>query len=194
MLNDYTNNYKIILASGSPRRHQFFRDMGFDFTVQVKEIDEIYPTHLIAEQIPEYLAKLKASAFDSLAPNEILITSDTIVWHQNEALGKPDNITHAKEMIASLSGKTHEVITAVCFKTKVQTKVISHATKVTFNKLRNEDIDYYVDTFKPLDKAGSYGIQEWIGTIGISHIEGSFTNVVGLPTHQVYEILNELMD
>ncbi len=189
MLNHFLKDYTIILASGSPRRQQFFKDLALDFTIQVKEVEEIYPDHLKAEEISDYLAKLKASVFTNLKPKDILITSDTIVWHKNKALGKPKSNKEAIKMITSLSDDTHEVITSVCFKTTKQTLIVNHNTKVTFKKLTAEEIEYYVNTYTPLDKAGAYGIQEWIGFIGISHIEGSYFNVMGLPTHLVYETL-----
>lgn len=192
MLKDILKDHRIILASGSPRRQQFFKDLGLDFTIQLKEIEEIYPDHLKAQEITDYLAQLKANAFTDLKPNEILITSDTIVWHNNKALGKPKDLKDAIQMIRSLSGDTHEVITSVCFKTSTETKVVHDSTKVTFKDLTTEEIEYYVTTHKPLDKAGAYGIQEWIGFIGISNIEGSYFNVMGLPTHLVYDMLTKL--
>ncbi|WP_108804556.1 Maf-like protein [Aquimarina sp. Aq107] len=192
MLKQVLKDYDLILASGSPRRQQFFKDLDLDFTIQLKQVNEIYPNHLKAAEISDYLAKLKAAEFTELKKNDILITSDTIVWHQNIALGKPKNLADAKNMIASLSGKTHEVITSVCFKTQTATKIINQTTKVTFKELSSEEITYYVDTFSPLDKAGSYGIQEWIGHIGITNIEGSYFNVMGLPIQLVYETLIEL--
>ncbi|GGX26085.1 Maf-like protein [Aquimarina muelleri] len=192
MLKDILKNHRIILASGSPRRQQFFKDLGLDFTIQLKEIEEIYPDHLKAQEISDYLAQLKANAFTDLKLNDILITSDTIVWHNNKALGKPKDLKDAIQMIHSLSGDTHEVITSVCFKTSTGTKVVHDSTKVTFKDLTTEEIEYYVTTYKPLDKAGAYGIQEWIGFIGISNIEGSYFNVMGLPTHLVYDMLTKL--
>ncbi|WP_106792114.1 Maf family nucleotide pyrophosphatase [Aquimarina sp. Aq78] len=192
MLKDILKDKNVILASGSPRRQQFFNDLDLDFTIQLKEVDEIYPDHLKAEEISDYLAKLKANAFTDLHLKDILITSDTIVWHNNKALGKPKNLIEASEMINSLSGDTHEVITSVCFKTINQTIIVHQTTKVTFKKLSAEEIEYYVQTYKPLDKAGAYGIQEWIGFIGISNIEGSHFNVMGLPTYLVYETFRQL--
>ncbi len=192
MLNHLLKDFNIILASGSPRRQQFFKDLGLDFTIEVKEVEEIYPEHLKAGEISDYLAKLKAGIFTSLQPKDIVITSDTIVWHNNKALGKPKDLEEAKAIITSLSDDTHEVITSVCFKTSTQTKIIHQTTKVTFKKLSVKEIEYYVNTYKPLDKAGAYGIQEWIGFIGISTIEGSYFNVMGLPTHLVYETLTNL--
>ncbi|HMI07491.1 MAG TPA: Maf-like protein [Flavobacterium sp.] len=185
--------YKIILASGSPRRQQFFKDLDLDFEIRLKEIEEIYPPGLQAEAITDFLAKLKADAFENeMADDELLITSDTIVWLNGVALGKPKDYDDAVRILRSLSDATHEVITSVCFKTKVSTKTIHETTKVTFNKLSDEAIVYYLDNYKPFDKAGAYGIQDWIGLTGITKIEGSYTNVVGLPTHRVFEYLQQL--
>lgn len=192
MLRNVLKDYRIILASGSPRRQQFFKDLDVDFSIELKEVEEIYPDYLKGSDISDYLAKLKANAFTALPEKTILITSDTIVWHNNKALGKPKDLQEAIQMISSLSNDTHEVITSVCFTTKQFSKIIHHATKVTFKKLSIEEITYYVNTFKPLDKAGAYGIQEWIGHVGISHLEGSYFNVMGLPTHLVYETLTAI--
>lgn len=188
--------YKIILASGSPRRQQFFKDFDienqFDFEIRLKEVEEIYPENLKAEEITNYLAELKAAAFEGeLAENEILITSDTLVWLNGKALGKPKDYDDAVVILKSLSNQTHEVITSVCFKRIVSTKTIFDVTKVTFRELSEEAIRYYLDNYKPFDKAGAYGIQDWIGLIGISKIEGSYTNVVGLPTEKVYRYLSQ---
>jgi septum formation protein len=186
-------NYTLILASGSPRRQQFFLDLDLKFEVRLKEIDEIYPTHLKAEEITNYLSELKATAFEGeLAKNEILITSDTIVWHQNKALGKPKNESDAIAMLQSMSGQTHDVITSVTFKTDLKINTLFEITKVTFSPISEEEITYYISKYKPLDKAGSYGIQEWIGLIAISKIEGSYTNVVGLPTEKVFNYLKNI--
>ena len=183
-------NYKIILASGSPRRQQFFKDLDLDFEIRLKEVEEIYPPELKAEAITNYLAELKANAFEGeLNDNEILITSDTIVWHNDTALGKPKDEQDAFAILKSLSNATHEVITSVCFKTQTSEAVLFDKTKVTFAPLSLEAIHYYLDKHQPFDKAGSYGIQDWIGLTGISRIEGSYTNVVGLPTEKVYHYL-----
>ncbi|WP_445457773.1 Maf family nucleotide pyrophosphatase [Flavobacterium sp. HNIBRBA15423] len=189
MLKDKLNQYTIILASGSPRRQQFFKEMDIPFSIQLKEIEEIYPNTLKAEEITNYLAELKANAFEDLKENDIVITSDTIVWHEEKALGKPKNYEDALQMLQSMSGKTHEVITSVCFKTKNKVETIYEVTKVTFKTLLDAEIIYYLDNYKPFDKAGSYGIQEWIGLIGISKIEGSYTNVVGMPVEKIYSKL-----
>lgn|SRR5690606_3231243 len=183
-------NYNIILASGSPRRQQFFKDLGLNFEVRLKPVIEEYPERLRHFEISDYLAQLKTFPFLSeLKENDILITSDTIVWHQDKALGKPRNKQEAFDMLMSLSNATHEVITSVCFKTTTFEKTINDVTKVTFKKLSDEEINYYIDTFQPFDKAGAYGIQEWIGQIAVTKIEGSYFNVMGLPTHLVYQTL-----
>ena len=193
MLKNKLKNYRLILASGSPRRQQFFKDLDLDFEIRLKEIDEIYPPELQAEEITNYLAVLKASAFEGeLNPGEILVTSDTIVWHNNKALGKPKNEQNAFEILRSLSNATHEVITSVCFKTNDKEVVLHEVTKVTFNELSDEAIRYYLENYKPYDKAGAYGIQEWIGFIGVSKIEGSYANVMGMPTDKVFQYLNAL--
>jgi septum formation protein len=190
MLREKLKNHIIILASGSPRRQQFLKDMDLDFEIRLKEIEEIYPENLKAEAITNYLAELKSGAFEGeIQENEILITSDTLVWLQDKALGKPKNYEDAVAILKSLSNATHEVITSVCFKTKTKTETIFEVTKVTFKTLTNGEIHYYLENYKPFDKAGAYGIQEWIGLIGITKIEGSYSNVVGLPTEKVYAYL-----
>ena len=189
MLREKLQHKNIILASGSPRRQQYFKELDIDFSIQLKEIEEIYPNHLKAEEITNFLAELKANAFNDLNENDVLITSDTIVWHENKALGKPKDYQDAFAMLQSMSGKTHEVITSVSFKTNKKVETIFEVTKVTFKELSNEAITYYLDNYKPFDKAGSYGIQEWIGLIGISKIEGSYANVVGMPVDKVYDKL-----
>ena len=193
MLKNKLQKYKLILASGSPRRQQFFKDLDLDFEIRLKEIEEIFPPELKAEEITNYLAELKANAFEGeLKANEILITSDTIVWHNNKALGKPKDAQDAFEILKSLSNATHEVITSVCFKTHLDLTLIYEVTQVTFNELSDEAIRYYIENYKPFDKAGAYGIQEWIGFVGVSKIEGSYANVMGMPTDKVYEYLSNL--
>jgi septum formation protein len=179
------------LASGSPRRQQFFNDLDLDFEIRLKDIEEIYPDELQGIEITNYLAQLKSNAFEGeIAANEILITSDTIVWLNSKALGKPKDYDDAFAILKSLSNETHEVITSVCFKTINKTETIFDVTKVTFNQLSDEAIHYYLEYYKPFDKAGAYGIQEWIGLVGITKIDGSYTNVVGLPTEKVYLYLS----
>ncbi|MCX7548579.1 Maf-like protein [Xanthomarina sp. F1114] len=194
MLNEKLKNHHLILASGSSRRQQFFTELGLDFEIRLKPVQEDYPERLKHFEISDYLAQLKALPFkDELKEKDILITSDTIVWHNNQALGKPKDKAEAFKMIKSLSHTTHEVITSVCFTTTKLEKTVNAITKVTFKELTDAEINFYIETYKPFDKAGSYGIQEWIGQIGISKIEGSYFNVVGLPTHLVYRTLNSLI-
>ncbi len=185
--------HKIILASGSPRRKKFFEELGINFEIRLKPVNEVYPRNLKAKEISNYLAGLKASAFDkTLQDNEILITSDTVVWWKGESLEKATTTKEASDMLKKLSEDWHEVITSVCFTTSNAQTTLSCTTKVKFKSLTEEEIGYYVETFKPFDKAGAYGIQEWLGTIAIEEIRGSYNNVVGLPTHLVYKVLNEL--
>ena len=190
MLKNILKDYHIILASGSPRRHTFFKGLDLDFEVLLKPVDEVYPEYLERETITDYLSKLKAEPFQNeLKENTILVTSDTIVWHNNKALGKPKNASDAFSMLKSMSNATHEVITSVCFTLKSKQTIVNTTTKVTFKSLTDDEIWYYINNFNPFDKAGAYGIQEWIGAIGIKGIEGSYNNVVGLPTHLLYETL-----
>lgn len=188
MLSEKLKNYKLILASGSPRRQQFFKDLNLDFEIRLKEVEETYPEHLKASEVTDFLARLKASAFH-LQKNEILVTSDTIVWLDEKVLGKPKNYKDAFVILQKLSGNTHQVITSVCLKSSKKTKVFNTTTKVTFSELTHEMIQFYLKNYKPFDKAGAYGIQEWIGLVGIEKIEGSYTNVVGLPTQEFYKEL-----
>lgn len=186
-------NHKIILASGSPRRQQFFREMGLDFEIRLKSVEEVYPKELQRNAISDYLAELKASAFDgTLATDEILITSDTVVWHNNTSLAKARDNEEAFAMLTTLSGDWHEVITSVCFTTFDHRRTVNQTTKVKFKPLKDAEIHFYIENYKPFDKAGGYGIQEWIGLIGIEKIEGSYPNVVGLPTHLVYDTLLDM--
>lgn len=195
MLQSVLNKYKVLLASGSPRRQQFLKDLNIPYRIQLFDVEEIYPEKLQKEEIPEYLAKLKAAPFDNiLKEDELVITSDTIVWLQDKALGKPKNAEEAFEMLQALSGAVHEVITSVCVKTIKNTKVITDTTKVYFSKLTEEEIRFYIENHQPYDKAGSYGIQEWIGYIGVEKIEGSYFNVMGLPVQKLYQHLKSLTD
>ncbi|QQX76377.1 MULTISPECIES: Maf-like protein [Aequorivita] len=192
MLREKLKNYNIILASGSPRRQAFFKELNLDYTIKVKEIKETYPNHLTSSQITDYLSQLKASVFTNLNENDILITSDTIVWKDEKALEKPKDFENAKAMLQNLSGEMHEVITSVCFTSKDFQITVNDVTKVWFKKLSDEEIDFYIKNYKPFDKAGSYGIQEWIGYIGIEKIEGCYFNVMGLPTRLVYKTLTQI--
>lgn len=192
MLLESLKKYKLILASKSPRRQQLLRDLGLDFEIRTVELDEFYPEELGMTAIPEYLAQLKADAMkDDLLDGELLITADTIVWKDASVLGKPQNREEAIEMIRGLSASQHQVITGMHLQS-TEKKVTFHAvTEVWFDELSEEEIEYYVDKYKPYDKAGAYGIQEWIGYVGISKIEGSFYNVMGLPVHKLYQFLKE---
>ncbi len=193
MLSHKLKPYTIILASGSPRRQQFFKDLDIDFEIRLKPIEEHYPNHLKAEEITDFLADLKSKPYeDELLDNDVLITSDTIVWLNGKALGKPKDFNDAFKMLNALSGKQHEVITSVSIKNKHFQKIINDTTTVTFKTLTTDEIDYYINTYKPYDKAGAYGIQEWIGKIGITEIEGSYFTVMGLPIHKLYEELVNL--
>lgn len=193
MLAEKLKHKHLILASGSPRRQQFFKDLGLNFEIRLKEVEEIYPPKLRHFEISDYLAQLKSLPFENeLKENDILITSDTIVWHNDKALGKPRDTQEAFDMLSSMSNATHEVITSVCFKTTTFQKTVASVTKVTFKPLKSEEINYYIDNYKPFDKAGAYGIQEWIGAIGITKIEGNYNTVVGLPLDVVYRELSNL--
>ena len=194
LLKERLKAYNLILASGSPRRQAFLKLMDLDFEIRLKPVDEVYPNAFKRENITDYLSQLKAEPFKKdLKPKDILITSDTIVWHRDKALEKPKDSDHAFEMIKLLSNDSHEVATSICLTTMNQ-QITKHAiTKVTFSNLSDEAIKHYIEIAQPFDKAGSYGIQEWIGAIGIVSIEGSYNNVVGLPTHLLYETLNSIV-
>lgn len=190
MLADILKDNRLILASSSPRRQELIKGLGLKVEIRVKPIEEKYPEHLKHFEIPDYLAELKSMPFeDTLTPNDILITSDTIVWLKNTAMGKPMDVNEAFQMLKSLSGQTHEVITSVCFKSTEKIKIINSTTKVTFKQLNDSEINYYIKNFKVLDKAGSYGIQDWIGQIAVTKIEGSYFNVMGFPMDKIYNTL-----
>ena len=191
MLSSKLKKYNLILASGSPRRQQFLKDLKLDFTIDVREIEEVYPEELKGHEITDFLAELKASAFKSLNENDILITSDTIVWMENNAIGKPKDRNDAIKIFKKLSGKKHQVITSICIKTSNKTNIINDTTDVYFKVLSDEEIEFYIDNFHPYDKAGGYGIQDWIGYIGVEKIEGSYFNVMGLPVHKLYTELSK---
>jgi septum formation protein len=187
---DKLNEYKIILASRSPRRQQLMRELGLKFEVVIREYDEIYPEGLNGEQIAKHIAFEKAALFkDELTYNEIVIAADTIVWCDNKVLGKPINREDAAYILKEISGNTHEVITSVSIRSMVKEFTFSESTKVTFDTISEEEIYYYIDKYKPFDKAGAYGIQEWIGIAACSRIEGSYFNVVGLPVQRLYKEL-----
>jgi septum formation protein len=193
MVIDNINKYRLILASASPRRQQLLRDLGLKFDVIVKEYDETFPDYLRGEEIALYLAKEKIKMFRSeIADNEIVITADTIVWCRHRVLGKPLDEQEATDMIRELSGSTHEVITGVSVYSLRGERTFSDTTKVTFDYLSDDEIGYYVENFRPYDKAGAYGIQEWIGIAACCRIEGSYFNVVGLPVQKLYRALQDL--
>lgn len=183
---------EIILASKSPRRQQLLKDLGLDFQIILKEVEEIYPPELKREEVPMFLSKLKADAFVvDLKPNQLVITSDTIVCLEDRIIGKPKDRDDAFHMLSDLSGKMHEVITAVTLTSLEKQVSFFVITEVYFKTLSNLEIDYYINEYKPYDKAGSYGIQEWIGYIGIEKIVGSYFNVMGLPVKELYDELEK---
>ena len=192
MLSKKLSRYNIILGSASPRRQLFFNELHIDFTIQVKEVDEVYPAELQGSEITDYLANLKSKAFTNLKENDLVITSDTIVWLENKALEKPNNEAEAFTMLKKISGKKHEVITSISLKSVHFQKIINDTTQVFFKELSEEEINYYIKNYQPFDKAGGYGIQEWIGFIAIEKIEGSYFNVMGLPVHKLYKELQNL--
>ncbi len=191
MLHNKLENFEIILSSASPRRKQLLEEMGIKFIVQPKTIDERYPVGYPVEKVAQYLSEIKAAAFrtSEMKTNTLIITADTIVSLGRTILGKPTNYQSAANMLRNLSGKKHNVITGVTIRTLEKRHSFSANTEVHFKKLTNEEIDYYISNYKPFDKAGAYGIQEWIGHIAIKKIEGSYFNVMGLPTHKLYEEL-----
>lgn len=188
---DNLKKYNIILASKSPRRQELMKGIGLDFSVLTKDVDETYPLHLSVFDVAPYLSVKKAKAFEEaeLPDNYMVITADTVVVVEGKILGKPKDENEAREMLVTISGKKHSVITGVTVLTKDKVKTFSAASKVMFEKLDNEEIDFYVSNYKPFDKAGSYGIQEWIGYIGVACVEGSYFNVMGLPTQKLYKVL-----
>lgn len=183
--------YKVLLASKSPRRRELLSQLRIPFNViSVGGIDETYPEDMPSEEIPLFLANLKADAYvKSFKGNELVITADTLVIIDGKVLGKPHDRDEAIEMLTTLSGNTHKVVTGVCISTLARRATFSTTTKVTFAKLCRDDIEYYIENFLPFDKAGAYGIQEWIGCIAVESINGSFYNVMGLPVHQLYKEL-----
>ncbi len=193
MLLKNLEKYRIILASGSPRRHALLAELGIDFDIDVRPVEEAYPTHLKGEEIALYLSRMKADAFETGFFNEktLLITADTIVCIDGKVLGKPGSREEAIETLWQLSGKMHQVMTGICLRSKEKEKSFSVSTDVYFKELNEDEIAYYVDHFQPYDKAGAYGIQEWIGIIGIEKIDGSFYNVMGLPVQKLYEELRK---
>lgn len=189
-----SSNCRLILASNSPRRQQLLGEAGFKFEIFTLEIEESYPLHIGGNKIAKYLAEKKNKVYRNHFENDIIITADTTVVFDEHILEKPIDANHAKEMLQSLSGQSHKVITGVAISNDKRLISFQDETIVTFKELSKPEILHYVKTFKPLDKAGGYGIQEWIGLIGVERIEGSYFNVMGLPTHSVYKSLTEQFD
>lgn len=185
-------DYHIILASNSPRRKELLRGLDIAFDVRVQpDIAEDYPADTAPADVAAYISREKANAYkDTIAENELIITADTVVIVGNEILGKPHDDAEAKEMLHKISGRKHQVVTGVCLTTTEKQRCFSVSTDVTFKNLKEEEIDYYIETYSPLDKAGAYGIQEWIGYIGVTALEGSYFNVMGLPVQRIWEELN----
>ena len=192
MVLENLKKYNIILASQSPRRQRLLKELGIDFEIQVVDVEEKYPEELGMTAIPEFLAELKANAIrEKMKENDLLITADTIVWKDDQVIGKPKDQDDAIRILHELSGSQHQVITGMCIQT-LEKKYCFHAvTEVWFDELTEEEIQFYLNEHKPYDKAGAYGIQEWIGYVGIRKIEGSFYNVMGLPVHKVYQFLKK---
>ncbi|ATV55570.1 septum formation protein Maf [Prevotella intermedia] len=185
-------DYHIILASNSPRRKELLRGLDIAFDVRVQpDIAEDYPADTVPADVATYISREKANAYkDTIAENELIITADTVVIVGNEILGKPHDDVEAKDMLHKISGRKHQVVTGVCLTTTEKQRCFSVSTDVTFKNLKEEEIDYYIETYSPLDKAGAYGIQEWIGYIGVTALEGSYFNVMGLPVQRIWEELN----
>lgn len=189
---DKLAKYDVVLASNSPRRRELLSMLDVKFRIAIpKDVDESYPDSLPSEDVPEFLARKKAEAYleQLWKPGELVITSDTVVIHNNKVLGKPQNITEAKAMLHSLADDSHIVVSGVAVSDGSKIKSLSAKTIVEFGSLTDEEINYYVDRYNPLDKAGAYGIQEWIGCVAVSRIDGSFYNVMGLPIHRLYSLL-----
>ena len=188
---DNLEKYKVILASGSPRRRELMAGLGVNYEVRIlPDVDESYPDTLQGEEIPLYIAKEKADAYiPMMQPDELIITADTIVWLDGKVLGKPRDREDALQMMRTMSGRTHEVFTGVCITTTDWQRSFTAQTEVRFATLSEDEIIYYVDNFKPMDKAGAYGVQEWIGFIGVENISGSYYNIMGLPVQKLYREL-----
>lgn len=188
---DNLEKYKVILASGSPRRRELMAGLGVNYEVRIlPDVDESYPDTLQGEEIPLYIAKEKADAYiPMMQPDELIITADTIVWLDGKVLGKPRDREDALQMLRTMSGRTHKVFTGVCITTTYWQRSFTAQTEVRFATLSEDEIIYYVDNFKPMDKAGAYGVQEWIGFIGVENISGSYYNIMGLPVQKLYREL-----
>lgn len=189
MLEDIIDYYQIVLASNSPRRQELLKEIVPEFEIKTKEIDESYPNHLIREEVAQYLSDAKSDAFGVLSDHQMVITADTIVCLDKKVLGKPGNKEDALKMLISLSGRTHTVITGVTLRTKKKKKTLYDRTEVTFYPFTENELLHYIETFQPYDKAGAYGIQEWLGQVGVQKIEGDYYNVMGLPLHKIYTVL-----
>lgn len=191
MILENLKSYNIVLASKSPRRQELLKGIGMSFIIKTKDVDEHYPSQLSSYEVAPYLSVKKSEAFndDELPDNYMLITADTIVVIDDEILEKPKNADDARKMLHFLSGKVHKVITGMTIRTREKTKTFSATSKVTFDELDENELEYYIDKFKPYDKAGAYGIQEWIGYVGVANVEGSYFNVMGLPTQKLYQML-----
>ncbi len=184
-----TRQYKYVLASNSPRRRELMAGLGIDFEVRVmKDVSESYPANLPACDVPAYIAREKAAAYD-IACDELLVTADTVVIVDNQILGKPVDAADARRMLRLISGRSHEVVTGVCLTTADKQRTFSVVSEVTFKMLTDDEIDYYIHHYRPFDKAGAYGIQEWIGYVGVTALRGSYFNVMGLPVQRIYEEL-----
>lgn len=187
---EHLQTYRVILASQSPRRQELIKGLNIPFEVKTIDVEENYPDTLAGAEIPCFLSQKKAAAY-ALSGNDLLITADTIVWLDGKVLGKPAGKEHAREMLQMLSGRTHEVITGVSITTAKRQKTFSVTSKVRFAQLSEEEIDFYIENYRPYDKAGAYGVQEWIGYIGVEYIEGSFYNIMGLPVQRLYAELKD---
>ncbi len=194
MLKQKLKHFDLILASGSPRRQELFKAMELPHRVEVKPINEVYPENLKAGAITDFLALKKSDTFGSLNPNQIIVTCDTIVWHNHKAIEKPKDKVHAVQMLKSICGDVHEVFTSVCLRTYDQTIIFNDCTKVWIDQISDEDLTQYINYYKPLDKAGGYGIQDFFGVIAVSKIDGCYYNVMGLPTRLVYQNLRKLVE
>ena len=195
LLQNILSNYRIVLASNSPRRKELLGGLDIPFSVvTLPDVDESYPPHLTAEEIALYVSRKKSDAYRPFMDDDtLLITADTIVWIDNEVFGKPKNRTDARRMLQALSGKTHQVITGVTLATKKDERSFATLSNVTFSLLGDDEIDYYLDRYQPYDKAGAYGVQEWIGYVGVERIEGSYFNVMGLPIQRLYRELRQFV-
>ena len=194
MILENLKKYQITLASNSPRRKELLSGLNLDYKVKIlPDIDETYPDTLKGEDIPLYIARKKAEAYKSImSKNELIITADTIVYTDGEVLGKPKDEADARRMLHALSGRSHQVITGVCITTSGFQRSFASVTEVTFDTLTDEEVDFYISTYNPMDKAGAYGIQEWIGFIGVSKLNGSYFNVMGLPVQRLYRELKNI--